>query len=153
MATRVGVAEFLKKTCQLKKRDDKIAALKHNDSYIIRTVLQGAFDPRIVWILPEGPVPYTPNKLVDQENVFIREARLLKHFVDGGTPGLNRIKRETMFIELLENVAPADAELLIALKDKKLPWKGLNADIVREAFPGLLPEENTVKTNEQVQKV
>jgi hypothetical protein len=154
MATVIGVAEFLQKVTQLKKKEDKIAALKHNDSYVLKTVLQGAFDPRIKWRLPEGPVPYTPNKLVDQENVFIRDCRLLKHFVDGGSPGLTQMKCEAMYIEMLEHVAPADAELMIALKDKKLPWKGITAELVREAFPDLLPppdkKDQTASLNEQV---
>ena len=149
-----GVAEFLRKVTQLKKKEDKIAALQFNDSFVLRTILQGAFDPRIKWLLPSGEVPYTPNKLVDQENVLIRDSRLLKHFVEGGTPGLSQPKREMMFIELLENVAPADAEMIVALKDKKLPWKGINADLVRDAFPGLLPDdvkEKTVQVDEQNQ--
>lgn len=151
---RIGVAEFLKKVGQLKKRDDKVEALKMNDSYVIRTTLQGVFDPRIKFQLPDGTVPYTPNKLPDLENVYIRECRLLKHFVEGGTPGLAQIKREQMFIEFLENVTPADAEMVIAMKDKKLPFKGLTVDIVREAFPDLLPvdapkETKTAKAHEQ----
>lgn len=152
MGTVVGMAEFLKKLGQLKKREEKVAALKHNDSFVLRTILQAAYHPNIRFLLPEGPVPYTPNKLVDQEHILLRESRLLKHFVDGGTPGLTQMKREAMYIELLENVSPADAELLVALKEKKIPYKGINVDIVREAFPDLLPEEQKlVKKNEQDQ--
>jgi hypothetical protein len=46
-----------------------------------------------------------------------------------------------MFIEFLEALAPADAELIVSIKEKKLPYKGLTEDIVRAAFPGLLPDE------------
>jgi len=141
MATRVGIAEFLEKVSKLKKREEKIEALKFNDSFQIRTILQGAFDPRIKWALPEGIPPYTPSTLVDQENVLISDCRKLVYFIEGGA-NLKPLKRETMFIELLEAVAPADAKLLCSIKDKKLPWKGITADIVREAFPGLLPEES-----------
>jgi hypothetical protein len=151
---RIGVAEFLKKVGQLKKRDEKVEALKMNNSFVLQTTLQGIFDPRIKFQLPDGDVPYQPNKLPDLENVYIRECRLLKHFVEGGTPGLAQIKRETMFIEFLENVSPADAEMVVLMKDKKHPFKGLNADMVREAFPDLLPpetpkESKTAKANEQ----
>lgn len=142
MAVRVGIAEFLEKVSKLKKREEKVEALKFNDSFQIRTILQGAFDPRIKWALPEGTPPYTPTTLVDQENVLIHGCRKLIYFVEGGAPGLKPLKRETMFIELLETVSPADAKLLCAIKDKKLPYKGITADIVREAFPDLLPEES-----------
>lgn len=141
MATRVGIAEFLDKVSKLKKKEDKIAALKHNDSFVLKTILQGAFDPRVKWLLPSGIPPYKKNDLVDQENVLIRDARKLIYFVEGAYPNLKQIKRETMFIEFLEALAPADAELIVSIKEKKLPYKGLTEDIVREAFPGLLPDE------------
>lgn len=140
MGMRIGVAEFLEKVSKLKKKEEKIAALKANDSFVLRTIMQGAFDPRIKWSLPEGEPPYKPNDLVDQENVLIHDARKLIHFVEGGNPGLKQLKREAMFIEMLETVAPADAKMLCAMKEKKLPWKGITPDIVKEAFPGLLPE-------------
>jgi hypothetical protein len=143
MATRIGIAEFLEKVSKLKKRDEKIAALKYNDSFEIRTILQGAFDPRVKWQLPEGEPPYNPNKLVDQENVLIRECRKLIYFIEGGAPNLKQLRRETMFVELLESIAPADAKLLCTIKDKKFPYKGITVDIVREAFPDLLPQEES----------
>lgn len=143
MGMRVGVAEFLEKVGKLKKREEKIAALQHNNSFVIRTILQGAFDPKIKWALPEGTPPYKPNELVDQENVLIRECRRLVHFIEGGNPGLKQLRRETLFVEMLESVAPKDAILLCAIKDKKLPFKGITADIVKEAFPGLIADEQT----------
>jgi hypothetical protein len=142
MAMRIGIAEFLEKVSKLKKREEKIAALKYNDSFQIRTILQGVFDPRIVWVLPEGTPPYTPSALVDQENVLINDCRKLIYFIEGGSPNLKQTRRETMFIEMLEAVAPADAKLLCSIKEKKLPFKGITADIVQEAFPDLLPQEN-----------
>jgi hypothetical protein len=143
MGMRVGVAEFLEKVSKLKKKEERIDALKANDSFVIRTILQGAFDPRVKWALPEGEPPYKPNDLVDQENVLIHDARKLIHFIEGGTPGLKQLKREAIFIEMLESVAPADAKLLCSIKEKKLPWKGITPEIVKEAFPGLLPDEQT----------
>lgn len=141
MAMRVGIAEFLEKVSKLKKREEKIAALKYNDSFQIRSILQGAFDPRIVWALPEGTPPYKPSALVDQENVLINDCRKLIYFVHGGAPNLKQSRRETMFIEMLEAVAPADAKLLCSIKEKKMPFKGITSDIVQEAFPDLFLEE------------
>jgi hypothetical protein len=73
---------------------------------------------------------------------LINDCRKLIYFVEGGSPNLKAIRRETMFVEMLESVAPADAVLLCALKEKKLPYKGITVDLVREAFPDLLPQEN-----------
>ncbi len=142
MGMRIGIAEFFEKVSKLKKKEEKIEALRFNDSFQVRTILQGAFDPRIKWLLPAGDPPYTPSTLKDQENVLIHDARKLVDFVDGGSPNLKQSKRETMFIELLESVTPADAKMLCAIKDKKFPFKGITVDIVREAFPDLLPQEN-----------
>jgi len=138
MATRIGISEFLHNVSKFKSREDKIRVLRENDHFVIKTILQGAFDPRIKWLLPEGDPPYKPNDLVDQENVLIHDARKLVHFVEGGNPGLKQLKREAMFVEMLETVTPSDAKLLCAIKDKKLPWKGITADIVAEAYPGLI---------------
>ena len=140
MGVQVGLAEFLEKVSKLKKREEKVEALRANDSFPLKTILQGAYDPRVTWLLPTGEPPYNPNKITDQEGVLIRECRKLTYFVEGGYPNLKQVKREQMFIELLENVAPADARLLCAIKEKKLPYKGLDESMVKEAFPGLLPE-------------
>lgn len=141
MAMRVGIAEFLDQVSKLKRTNEKVDALKYNDSFVLKTILQAAFDPRIKFLLPPGEPPYKPNELVDQENVLIRDARKLTYFVEGGFPNLNQTKREMMFIEMLETITPADAKMLCAIKDKKFPFKGITEAIVREAFPTLLPQE------------
>lgn len=141
MATRIGIAEFLEKVSKLKKTEDKINAIKHNDSLVLRVILQAAFDPTVKFLLPEGPVPYKPNGLVDQQNVLINEIRKIGYFIEGPYPNLPNIKRETMFIELLETVDPKDAELLVAIKDKKLPFKGITIQHVREGLPGIFANE------------
>lgn len=133
------MAEFLEKVSKLKKKEEKVEAFKHNDSYPLKTILQAVFDPRIKFLLPEGVPPYKPNDLQDQETVLLRECRKLIYFVEGPYPNLKQIKREQMFIELLENITPEDAKLLCSVKEKKLPYKGITEDIVKEAFPGLLP--------------
>ena len=72
------------------------------------------------------------------------EARKFYLFVKDGHPGLTNLKRESLFITMLESVDPKDAELLIGMKDKKLPYKGINVAIVTEAFPGLINEQVNV---------
>jgi hypothetical protein len=65
------------------------------------------------------------------------EVRRLYLFLEGGNTNLTQLKRESMFIDLLQSIAPEDAELLIAIKEKKLPFDGLTAETVLKAFPGL----------------
>lgn len=138
---QVSVAEFLEKVSKLKRTQEKIDALKANDSFVLRVVLQGAFDPKVKWLLPEGTPPYKPNDLVDQEHILINEARKLRYFVEGFHNDLPAPKREAMFIELLETVAPKDAELLCAIKEKRLPFKGITIQHIKEGLPGLIQDE------------
>jgi hypothetical protein len=138
---QVSVAEFLEKVGKLKRTQEKIDALKANDSFVLRAVLQAAFDPKVEFLLPEGEPPYKPNDLVDLEHVLVREARMIQYFVKGFHDDLPQNKREQMFISLLENVDPKDAKLLCAIKDKKLPFKGITLQHVTEGLPGLINEQ------------
>jgi hypothetical protein len=133
---QIGVAEFLDKVSKLKKTEEKVAAIKANDSLVLRIILQGCYDPSVVWLLPPGAPPYKPNELVDQEGVLIRECTKLRYFIKGFHDNLNQNKRELMFVQLLENLAPKDAELLCLIKDKK-PIKGITLQHVVEALPGI----------------
>ena len=143
---KLGVAEILASISKLNRRDQRLAELqKHAGNAALKTVLQGAFDPRIKWLLPEGVPPFKKNDLQDAEGVFYAECRKLYLFVQGGNDNLKPARREALFIQLLESLAPADADLLCAIKDKKMPYKGINAQLVKEAFPGLLPDEQEQK--------
>jgi len=135
----LGVSEILEKASQISDRGERIAFLQKNSSVPLHTVLQGAFDTRIKWLLPEGEPPYKPNDLVDQQHVFFSECRKMYLFVDGGNNDLKPLRREALFVQMLERVDPKDAKLLLAIKDKHMPYPGITEDVIREAFPGLLP--------------
>ena len=67
-----------------------------------------------------------------------REARNFYRFVKGGQDGLSTVRRETMFINILEGLHPLEAEILILVKDKKLTDKyKITKEIVSEAFPDI----------------
>jgi hypothetical protein len=136
----IGMSEFLQKVAKLKKTQEKIDAIRHNDSIQLRIILQGAFDPSVVWLLPPGDPPYKPNELVDQQHVLLKECEKLRYFIKGFYDNLNQTKRESMFLELLERVDPEDAKLLCAIKDKKMPFPGITLQHVKEGLPGLIVE-------------
>lgn len=139
MAMVLGLYEILEKIGKKRHTQAKIDDLRANDSLAIRIILQSVFDPNVVWLLPEGIPPYTPNVLVDQEHVLRKEADKIKYFIRG-FHDLPPAKREMMFVELLERVAPNDAVLLCSIKDKKLPFAGITVQHVKEGLPGLIPE-------------
>jgi hypothetical protein len=103
-------------------------------------ILRGAYDPTVKWLLPEGNPPYKVNDIVDQQHRLFTESRKLYLFVEGGNPSLKQMRREQLYIELLEAVDPEDAKLLLSIKDKKLPYPGVTLNIVNLAFPGLIPQ-------------
>lgn len=130
------------------KVDDRIQILRENQTKEITIILQCAFDKNIVFELPTGAPPYT----VDNAPPGLQITPLHKHIdrlincVKGKTkyPGDNRLnilKRESIFVKVLEIAHAKDAEILIAMKDKKLSklYPSLKESLVRKAFPTLLP--------------
>jgi len=65
-----------------------------------------------------------------------------KFFVKGvkSSDDLLNVKRERMFVDILESIDPRDAEILVAMINKKPPAKGLTKKIVQEAMPDLIPD-------------
>ena len=136
----VSMYEFLLRVSKLKRTQEKIEAFQGNDTLALRIILQGVFDPNVEWLLPEGEPPYKPNDLVDQQHILHREADKLRYFVKGFHDNLPQTKREAMFVQLLERVDPQDAKLLLAMKEKKLPFNGITINHVKEGLPGLIAE-------------
>ena len=67
-----------------------------------------------------------------------REYTNFYHFLKGGNDSLNNIRRETMFINILEGLHPLEAEIITLVKDKKLETKyKITKDIVSEAYPDI----------------
>ena len=137
---QLGIGEILKNAAEKKTAQDKIEYLRANFNPTLGTILQGAYDDGVVWDLPPGVPPYKPSELVDQEGQLYTSARRLYLFAVGGHDTLKPIKREALFIEMLETISPLDAEVLVAMKDKKLPHKSLTKKLISEAFPGLVED-------------
>jgi hypothetical protein len=135
---KISLAEVLKKCSEFEKKQQRIEALQYNASEPMKIVLQYMFHPAVNFLLPEGVPPYKISEF-NEPNMLYSHTRKLYHFIDGGNPDLSQIKREGMFIDLLQSVDPDDAELLIAMKEKKSPFEGLTQDVVLAAFPELFP--------------
>ena len=95
--------------------------------------------------IKEGITTNTQNKKETPEGLEVHgaltsELRRMYLFVDGPTETQQKLKqqrREALFIELLESVHPDDAKLLLSMKERKLPVKGITRKLVAEAFPNL----------------
>lgn len=131
------ISEILQRVSSAKTKEEKIKILKNYDTPALRTVLIWNFDSKVESALPPGEVPYRPNDapIGTEHSRLIHEWRKFNHFVKGVSdlPGL---KRETMFIQLLESLHSSEAEVLCLLKDKQLHKKyRLTKAVVQEAFP------------------
>lgn len=136
MAQRKSIAWILEYTSKLPE-EEQVKCLQANDNMAIRTVLQYCFHPAAKWILPPGPPPYKPCEYPNVENMLYSESKKLYVFLEGGSNNLNSLKRERMFIDLLESIAPEDAKLLVSIKDKKLPFEGIKPETIQKAYPGI----------------
>ena len=132
------VHEIFTQINNAKDKPKKIAVLKQHDNPAMRQLLKAAFDPKIEWDLPEGIPPYIANEAPagTEHTSLLTEAKRLYHFIVGGNNTINKLKKETMFIQMLEGLQEKDAEVLIAIKNKNLNnvYKGLTAQMVKETF-------------------
>ena len=130
--------EQLSVISELKTTKEKVEAIvTHPRVAAFKAIFGLAYDQNIKWLLPEGEPPFRPTDVLDAEGRLLSELRRLYLFVEGGNPDLTKTRREFLFIQLLESVHPEDAKLLIAMKDRKLPFKGLTKKVAQQAFPDL----------------
>ena len=103
------------------------------------------FDESVISMLPEGDVPYQPvesdvqaniEKGLPQRTTIRNSAKDFYRFVKGGDDAMNKIKRESFFINILETLPPPEAEILVLVKDKALNTKyNITKELVAEAYP------------------
>lgn len=127
----------------------KLEILKSYDSENhLKALFIWNFDDSVISVLPEGKVPFQP--LTDEaigkagvtgvppHSTLRKEWRKLYNFVKGGNDGMNTLRRETMFINILESLHPEEAEILCLVKDKKLSDKyKITKELVSEAYPDI----------------
>ena len=154
------LSEFLKIVNDQENDQDRFNLFKNEPSPIVPRVLRMHFHPNITWLLPEGTPPY--KKVSDQPMGYERttlekEYRRLYIFFDP-SQNLPQMKRESLFIDMLDGLHYTEAEVLCAAKDRKLDkmYPNIKEDLVRLAFPDMLPpkvEESVKKKRGRKKKV
>ena len=161
--------EVLDAASKQRTKAKKVEVLQKYKHPSLVTIFVWNFDTSIVSLLPEGEVPYGTNKddqnatgtlsgkindavvkmaemgsnslgSQDQGKASIRaEYTKFYNFCKGGNPSLSSLRRETMFINILEGLHPLEAELLCLVKDKKLEDKyKITKEIVSLAYPEIV---------------
>ena len=137
-----NVRETFEVIGKAKTREEKRDLLKQRENFATKAILQLNYHPSVKWFLPPGSPPYTPSTEGDiTSNSLHYEVKKLDYYTDPSPHDLPMLRRESMFVGLLERLDPEDAKLLIAVKDKKLSYKGLTYKLVKDTWPDLLPEE------------
>ena len=107
---------------------------------ILKSLFIWNFDDSVISLLPAGNVPYKPNEnpLGTDHSSLRREQRSLYNFVKGGNDQLSTIRRETIFIQMLEGLHPKEANIIIAVKDGNLEdMYDVPFEVVEEAYPDI----------------
>lgn len=133
---RLSISEIVNKASKMETDQEKVEWLKSKASPALRTVLKYTYDTeRVQFLIPDTPPPWKKNSYVGVEGMLYNEARRLRIFVKGGGyDNLNQVKREHLFISLLEDVDNNDADLLCKMIKQK-PFEGLPKEVVVAAFP------------------
>ena len=160
------VYEILELASKQRSGERKIEVLQTYRHDSLTSILIWNFDETVISLLPEGEVPYgetnaqttfagslsenlakearggesaTGQDLDGRNKTSLRkEWPNLYHYVQGGNASLTTVRREMMFINLLQGLHPRESEVLILTKDKKLTDKyKITFPQVKEAYPDI----------------
>jgi hypothetical protein len=134
------VHEILELVDKQRTKVKKIEILQQYADDALKAILIWNFDPTAISVLPEGPVPYKENEVpIGTDHTSLRrEWKNLYHFVKGGNDRLSAIRRETMFVQMLEGLHPEEAKIICLVKDKDLESRyKITYDVVQQAYPDI----------------
>jgi hypothetical protein len=132
--------EILDLVAEQETDEDKVKILKEYENDALKALFIWNFDSTVISVLPQGEVPFRPNEnpLGTDHSSLRREFKHLYNFVKGGNDTLSTIRRETIFIQILESLHPNEAEVLCLVKDKDLTSKyDIPFEVIEKAYPDI----------------
>ena len=161
------VFEILDLASAQKSNAKKVEVLKNYEHDCLKVLFVWNFDSSVISLLPPGEVPYgesnaqttfagslseniareaqggesaTGQDLDGRNKTTIRrEYQNFYHYVQGGNGSLSTVRREMMFIDLLQGLHPKEAEILVLVKDKDLETKyNVSLDNVKQAYQDIV---------------
>ena len=144
--TTLSLAEIVNSARKAETVEEKVAVLKRNDSKALRDILALMCDARWTFDLPDTPPPYHESTINESHGLLYREMRKMKYFVEQMPDGKNlpRIRKESLFIQMLETIDQEDAKLVLRMVSKE-PYPDLAPEVINQAFPGAIQEPIAVK--------
>lgn len=120
------------------QRKRKELLIQHRTEHLEK-FLRYAFHPDVKFLLPKGSPPYNKGPDGVNSKLIYSQIRMINYLTNEYQGNLTPLKREQMYIQLLESVSAEEAELIEQMKEKKLKITGLSYNLVKETFPHLLP--------------
>ena len=144
--TTLSLAEIVNSARKAEKVEDKIAILQANDSSQLRDVLILMCDARWTFDLPETAPPYNESVIHESHGLLYREARKFPYFVNEMSEGndLTRVRKEALFIQMLEAVDKDDAKLVLRMIAKQ-PYPDLAPEVINQALGNIIQDPIAVK--------
>ena len=132
------LTEILQKVSSAKTKKEKVELLQEYNSQGLRSLLIINFDESLQFLLPEGDVPFTPNDAPagTEHTRLVHEWKGLYRYFKGGDNTLKGMRREQLFVQLLEGLHADEANLLVSACNKDIQSKyRVTKAVVQEAFP------------------
>ena len=143
MAIQKYPHEIFEEACNIKDRNERIEYMKKNAYKQVKSILQLQWNDKIVLDLPKGKPPFRPcpEGRVPQAiaNTFAPIGACVV-----GNKNVSRLKKEKIFIGILESLPEETAHILIAAKDGNLltikgkKYSKITKPLVQECFPEIL---------------
>lgn len=131
--------EFEKETT----KEGRINCLRKNNSPVFQKVLAGAFHPHVKFFLDRAPKNYFPKPMQPGMTDYKMQNLMAKIYLfqlgTKNTPNLPYEKKEKLLVQFLEGMEPREAAVVLGMMYKALDVKYLTYNLVKEAFPNLLP--------------
>lgn len=127
-------------SCTTKQRKVDLINTKYNNHTPLQYVLRWNFDRSIKSLLPEGEPPFDKEKKDgDSPQALWSYLKMFPNFVDSAQGRqLPELKRENLFIEMLDALDLEEANVIVLAKDGKLDEKyNITIDVVNAAYPDI----------------
>lgn len=147
------LSEVLQRVSNAKTKNEKVKILQEYKSEALTKILLCNFAQSVSFVFPPGATPYTEQDRPKGigHSVMFKEHRMIEKFIKktvrGVTyfgcskqprPNIQQIKKEQLWIQLLEELHPEEASVMDLVKDKKLTSRyKITKQNVIEAFPEL----------------
>lgn len=122
---------------------DASKAANYREDFAFKTILKCAFDTEYKFMLPAGDPPYKPApQPMGMTSANLRNEMRRMYIFTKFSDVKTKLRREQLYVQLLESIHPSEAKLLNAVKDQKLDalYPKVTAEFVKKNFPDVLPE-------------